>query len=263
MICKRAFEIARSQADLWPLLKHIIKINLLRKSRETGFTLLCFKHSNGNNPSGQGFAGKCYQTADLLKYQCCDPRCPCIKNSCLLTEQVSWNGKSLFAKFDKGSLVNWNCVFDANEFISFSPPLLFRFCPGSYTRTPKFWGNTLWVLRRWSSETNCGGVRKATQENDTSVLLLLKHVLWHNYLVWVNFHPSACERYSVPVTGGNEAEDCLQSAWRNWQAARGIAAVDTSLPTNISSLVAWLLITLLKGWPGLYVIHQKHASSES
>lgn len=134
MICNRAFEIARSQADLWPLLKHIIKINLLKKSRETGFTLLCFKHSNGNNPSGQAFAGKCYQTADLLKYQCCDPRCPCIKNSCLLTE-VGRNGKSLFGKFDKGSLVNWNCVFDANEFISFCPPLLFRFCTGSYAYT--------------------------------------------------------------------------------------------------------------------------------
>ncbi len=214
MICKRAFEIARSQADLWPLLKLIIKINLLRKSRETGFTLLCFKHSNGNNPSGQAFAGKCYQTADLLKYQCCDPRCPCIKNSCLLTEQVGWNGKSLCWIWQR--ILSELKVF-LMQICSF--PSLLLYCSVSAqarTRTLKFWGNTLWVLRRWSSETNCGDVRKATQENDTSVLLLLKHVLWHNYLVWVNFHPSACERYSVPVTGGKGAEDCLQSAWRNW-----------------------------------------------
>ncbi len=39
------------------------------------------------------------------------------------------------AEFDKGSLVNWKCVFNANLFISFSPPLLFRFCTGSYTYT--------------------------------------------------------------------------------------------------------------------------------
>lgn len=134
MICNRVLEIARSQDELWPLLKHIIKINPLKKSLETGFTLLCFKHSNGNNPSGQAFAGECYQTADLLKYQCCDPRCPCIKNSCLLTE-VGRNGKRIFAKFDKGSLVNWNCVFNANEFISICRPLQLRFCTGSYKYT--------------------------------------------------------------------------------------------------------------------------------
>ncbi len=40
-----------------------------------------------------------------------------------------------FAKFDKGSLVNWNCVFNVNSFISFSPPLPFRFCTGLYTYT--------------------------------------------------------------------------------------------------------------------------------
>ncbi len=139
-----------------------------------------------------------------------------------LKTAVSSQSKS--AGMEKASLLNltkdpwWTEIVFSMQIRSF--PSLLLYCSGSAqacTRTLKFWGNTLWVLRRWSSETNCGGVRKATQENDTSVLLLLKHVLWHNYLVWVNFHPSARERYSVPVTGGNGAEDCLQSAWRNWQ----------------------------------------------
>lgn len=58
---------------------------------------------------------------------------PALKTA--VSSQKSAGMEKASAKFDKGSVVNWNCVFDANEFISFCPPLLFRFCTGSYTYT--------------------------------------------------------------------------------------------------------------------------------
>lgn len=185
-----------------------------------------------------------------------------------LKTAVSSQSKS--AGMEKASLLNltkdpwWTEIVFSMQIRSF--PSLLLYCSGSAqacTRTLKFWGNVVGVTKvkfrdkLWRCRKgNTGKWYICSVAAQTCTLTQLPCV--SEFSPFGSWEVQSVCRWRVGTDLRIASKVLGEIDNWNW-----IAAVDTSLPTNISSLVIWLPITVLKGWPVLYVIHQQHASFKS